>query len=200
MSVATYSKPTVTEQEFASIGVAPNMGLTSDAEDDVLHEHLQKKNYPRWGATQEELNKISFASRRMMIAGGFLDIALFTTNCEQLKFAIESEYLITDTRFKFVIVMLAVSLTLQAVMALLFFMMGFFDNGRYSQRRQRFINNVIMLLVALVTLVNIVISTFSNKGEIANLLMKIKDEIRVHNDGMVENVTKKYLAYNLFHS
>lgn len=48
-----------------------------------------------------------------MIAGGFLDIALFTTNCEQLKFAIESEYLITDTRFKFVIVMLAVSLTLQ---------------------------------------------------------------------------------------
>lgn len=48
-------------------------------------------------------------------------------------------------------------------MALLFFMMGFFDNGRYSQRRQRFINNVIMLLVALVTLVNIVISTFSNK-------------------------------------
>ncbi|XP_022658899.1 uncharacterized protein LOC111249373 isoform X2 [Varroa destructor] len=150
MSVATYSKPTVTEQEFASIGVAPNMGLTSDAEDDVLHERLQKKNYPRWGATQEELNKISFASRRMMIAGGFLDIALFTTNCEQLKFAIESEYLITDTRFKFVIVMLAVSLTLQ--------------------------------------------------GEIANLLMKIKDEIRVHNDGMVENVTKKYLAYNLFHS
>lgn len=38
------------------------------------------------------------------------------------------------------------------------------------------------------------------QGEIANLLMKIKDEIRVHNDGMVENVTKKYLAYNLFHS
>ena len=49
----------------------------------------------------------------MMIAGGFLDIALFTTNCEQLKFAIDSKNLSNVGRYQFVVVMLAISLVLQ---------------------------------------------------------------------------------------
>lgn len=56
-------------------------------------------------------------------------------------------------------------------MAMLFFIAGFLtESGTMKQqaRRQRFFNNTIMLLVALVTLVNIVISTFSNKVRLSS--------------------------------
>lgn len=56
---------------------------------------------------------MSLTSKRMMIAGGFLDIALFTTNCEQLKFALDSKSLTSQGRYHFVVIMLAISLTLQ---------------------------------------------------------------------------------------
>lgn len=78
-----------------------------------LRDDAQARRERPSGATQGELDEISLTSKRMMIAGGFLDIALFTTNCEQLKFAIESQHLTTQARFTFVLIMLAVSLTLQ---------------------------------------------------------------------------------------
>ncbi|XP_018497274.1 uncharacterized protein LOC100906616, partial [Galendromus occidentalis] len=124
---------------------------------------------------KNEYDEMSLTSRRMMIAGGFLDIALFTTNCEQLKFAIDSKELSNIGRYQFVIVMLAVSLTLQGIMAILFFASGFFSEIKESSRkRRRIINHVILIMVALVTLVNIVITTFSNKAEIAKFCMSMK--------------------------
>lgn len=59
-------------------------------------------------------------------------------------------------------------------MAILLFASGFFAESKDSRKKQRIINHVIMILVALVTLVNIVISTFSNKAEIAKFCMNMK--------------------------
>lgn len=66
-------------------------------------------------------------------------------------------------------------------MAILLFSSGFFADSSRSRKNQRIINHVIMALVALVTLVNIVISTFSNKAEIAKLCMSMKQANDVMN-------------------
>ncbi|OQR77905.1 hypothetical protein BIW11_06760 [Tropilaelaps mercedesae] len=189
-AVATYSVNT--ERDSASGGLLLCSAPTNDCEGHVTFEKHTPNNVLS-NANRVELDKLSLTSKRMMIAGGFLDIALFTTNCEQLKFAIESQHLTTPSRFNFILIMLAVSLALQVVMAVLFTIMGFLTDTRSSLKQQRFINNIIMVLIALVTLLNIVISTFSNKGAIAKYCLYMQKEIAIYDGETIGNYTGQYI-------
>ncbi|GFY18296.1 hypothetical protein TNCV_2047021 [Trichonephila clavipes] len=104
-------------------------------------------------------------TRRITIAGGFLDIALFTTNCEQLKFVLElGEFHIY---YHQVLVLLITSLVLQLLVGFTMFLMG--CQGIYKDGKEtysNFLNHSTMGLVALITIINIFISTFGPKGTV----------------------------------
>ncbi|GFT94353.1 hypothetical protein NPIL_178061 [Nephila pilipes] len=104
-------------------------------------------------------------TRRITIAGGFLDIALFTTNCEQLKFVLElGEFHIYYNQ---VLALLITSLVLQLLVGFTMFLMG--CQGIYKDGNEtysNFLNHSTMGLVALITIINIFISTFGPKGTV----------------------------------
>ncbi|KAF8785892.1 uncharacterized protein LOC129958955 [Argiope bruennichi] len=103
-------------------------------------------------------------TRRITIAGGFLDIALFTTNCEQMKFVLElGEYHIY---YRQVLGLLITSLILQLLVGLTMFLLGCHVVNKYSSETySNVLNHATMGLVALITITNIFISTFGPKGD-----------------------------------
>ncbi|KFM68874.1 Ninjurin-2, partial [Stegodyphus mimosarum] len=104
-------------------------------------------------------------TRRITIAGGFLDIALFTANCEQLKFVLELGYF--DIYYKHVLGLLITSLVLQLLVGLTMFLLGCqVIKSASDETYSNFLNHTTMGLVALITIVNIFISTFGPKGTV----------------------------------
>lgn len=104
-------------------------------------------------------------TRRITIAGGFLDIALFTANIEQLKFILEvGPFYIY---YRQVLGLIITSLVLQMLVGLTMFLLGChvmkkIDEETYSN----YLNHLTMGLVALITIVNIFIGTFGPKGTV----------------------------------
>ncbi|GBL96469.1 hypothetical protein AVEN_229923-1 [Araneus ventricosus] len=103
-------------------------------------------------------------TRRITIAGGFLDIALFTTNCEQMKFVLElGEF---HVYYHQVLGLLITSLILQLLVGLTMFLLGcHVIHKDSSETYSNVLNHVTMGLVALITIINIFISTFGPKGD-----------------------------------
>ncbi|KAG8201343.1 hypothetical protein JTE90_016820 [Oedothorax gibbosus] len=102
-------------------------------------------------------------TRRITIAGGFLDIALFTANCEQLKFVLELGK--WHIYYNEVLGLLITSLVLQLLVGLTMFLLGCQVVHKVSDETySNFLNHATMGLVALITIVNIFINIFGPKG------------------------------------
>lgn len=107
----------------------------------------------------------SLMTRRITIAGGFLDIALFTANCEQLKFVLELGTL--HIYYNHVLGLLITSLVLQLLVGFTMFLLGCQVIQKVSDETySNVLNHITMGLVALITIVNIFIGTFGPKGTV----------------------------------
>merc|ERR1711894_190563 len=94
------------------------------------------------------------------IAQGMLDVALLTANASQLKYVLQ----LGENVHPFYHLMLAliiVSIVLQVIVGILFLVIGGLNiNDDPDQRTADILNDVITVLVFLITLVNIVINGF----------------------------------------
>ncbi|XP_054709622.1 ninjurin-B-like [Uloborus diversus] len=120
-------------------------------------------------ATETKVTANDFGSqlmtRRITIAGGFLDIALFTANCEQLKFVLELGNF--HIYYQQVLGLIITSLILQLLVGFTMFLLGCKVLKKTSDETyNNFLNHSTMVLVTLITVVNIFISTFGPKGTI----------------------------------
>ncbi|XP_015604251.1 ninjurin-2 isoform X6 [Cephus cinctus] len=93
------------------------------------------------------------------IAQGMLDIALLTANASQLKYILQ-----VGTQHEFYILMLSlicVSIGLQAVVGILYLIVGGLDINRERDHRAALIlNDLILVGVFLISLVNVLVSGF----------------------------------------
>jgi len=94
------------------------------------------------------------------IAQGLLDVALLTANASQLKYVLQVGY----DKHPFYYLMLSliiISMILQLIVGILFLVIGGMDiNKKPSQRTADILNNVIVVLIFLITLVNVIINGF----------------------------------------
>merc|ERR1719150_306325 len=94
------------------------------------------------------------------IAQGMLDVALLTANASQLKYVLQ----LGENVHPFYHLMLAliiVSIVLQVIVGILFLVIGGLNiNDDPDQRTADILNDVITVLVFLITLVNVVINGF----------------------------------------
>ncbi|XP_015926879.1 ninjurin-2-like [Parasteatoda tepidariorum] len=102
-------------------------------------------------------------TRRISIAGGFLDIALFSANCEQLKFVLELGNL--HIYYNEVLGLIIASLVLQLLVGLTLFLMGC-QISKEKEVYSNVLNHTTMGLVAIITIINLFIHTFGPKGTV----------------------------------
>ncbi|XP_034941479.1 ninjurin-2 isoform X2 [Chelonus insularis] len=115
--------------------------------------------------TGKSLDPNRYATKKT-IAQGMLDIALLTANASQLKYILQ-----VGKKHEFYTLMLSLiclSIGLQAVVGILFIIVGGLDiNRRRDQWAANIINDIILIAVFVISLINVVISgfgmEFSNK-------------------------------------
>merc|ERR1711997_1036520 len=94
------------------------------------------------------------------IAQGMLDIALLTANASQLKYVLQ----LGEERHDFYHLMLALiilSIVLQAIVGILFLVIGGFNiNEEPKEKVADILNDIITVLVFIITLINVVINGF----------------------------------------
>merc|ERR1719483_1328655 len=94
------------------------------------------------------------------IAQGMLDVALLTANASQLKYVLQ----LGEERHEFYHLMLALiilSIVLQALVGILFLVIGGFNiNEEPKKKVADILNDIITILVFVITLINVIISGF----------------------------------------
>merc|ERR1712141_890425 len=133
-------------QRFESL----KMSQSSQVQPDDLYEREQRR---------KTLDANRYATKKT-IAQGMLDVALLTANASQLKYVLQ----VGENVHPFYHLMLAliiVSIVLQVIVGILFLVIGGLNiNDDLDQRTADILNDVITVLVFLITLVNIVINGF----------------------------------------
>merc|ERR1712156_648431 len=94
------------------------------------------------------------------IAQGMLDVALLTANASQLKYVLQ----LGEDRHDFYHLMLALiilSIVLQAIVGILFLVIGGFNiNEEPKEKVADILNDIITVLVFIITLINVIINGF----------------------------------------
>ncbi|XP_054708949.1 ninjurin-1-like [Uloborus diversus] len=99
---------------------------------------------------------------RKTVAQGMMDIALLTANASQLKHVLAT----ADTHDYYLInlVLIASSMTLQILVGILLVVVGRWNiNRRKEQNIANLTNNVIVILIFLITVVNVLITAFGDE-------------------------------------
>merc|ERR1712241_734466 len=106
------------------------------------------------------------------IAQGMLDVALLTANASQLKYVLQ----LGDSHpfYELMISLIVISIVLQVVAGILFLVIGGLNinEGSPNQRTADILNDVIVVIIFLITLINVVNSGFgiraTDPGQIKN--------------------------------
>ncbi|RWS27514.1 Ninjurin-1-like protein [Leptotrombidium deliense] len=103
-------------------------------------------------------------STRKTVAQGMMDIALMTANASQLKYVLLNA---ANHRYlEVTISLLTVSIILQIVVGIILIFLGRWNiNYRGDQRRSDMANNAVVILIFLITVVNVMISSFGPNGQ-----------------------------------
>jgi len=131
----------------------------------------------------KEINQLDISERRpgldanryatkKTIAQGMLDVALLTANASQLKYVLQ----LGDSHpfYELMISLIVISIILQVVAGILFLVIGGLNinDGSPNQRTADILNDVIVVVIFLITLINVVISGFgiraTDPGQIKN--------------------------------
>ncbi|XP_046473374.1 ninjurin-B-like [Neodiprion pinetum] len=103
----------------------------------------------------------NYAARKT-VAQGMMDIALLTSNANQLKSLIEYQSHVKT--YLFVMVLICVSLVLQITVGVTLIFKGRFDSKFKDKAAAARVNKYIMTAVFLITVINIFIAVFSTGG------------------------------------
>ncbi|KAG6454818.1 hypothetical protein O3G_MSEX008889 [Manduca sexta] len=99
-----------------------------------------------------------------------LDIALLASNASQLKYVLQFGPI--HEFYTLLIALITISIILQLVLGMLCVIVGSLDvNRNENQQPARFYNNIIVLLIFIISIINIVISAFSIKHTTGPLIM-----------------------------
>ncbi|XP_059078728.1 ninjurin-2-like isoform X3 [Tigriopus californicus] len=108
---------------------------------------------------RKRLDANRYATKKTL-AQGMLDIALLTANASQLKYVLQ----VGEEKHPFfylLLVLIISSIVLQASVGVLFLIIGGLNiNKEPNQKRANILNDVIVVLIFLITLDNVVISGF----------------------------------------
>lgn len=106
---------------------------------------------------------LNIYATRKTVAQGMMDIALLTANASQLKQVLR----LADAHDYYLInlVLIGTSMTLQIIVGILLVLVGRWNiNNRKEQGVANNTNNVIVILIFLITVVNVLISAFGDEG------------------------------------
>jgi len=117
---------------------------------------------------QQLINSESIVNQRMAsIAGGFLDFALFVADVEHLKFILDTGK--EDVKnYDLLLGLLITSLSLQVIVGVLLFIVGFRNNSNQTKEEAKWtqiVNQIVVGLVSVIALINVFITTFGDRGE-----------------------------------
>ncbi|XP_067132119.1 ninjurin-A-like [Centruroides vittatus] len=106
---------------------------------------------------------VNLYATKKSVAQGMLDIALLTSNASQLRYLLQEP---KNASYYIAIVCLSISITLQIVVGiLLLFNAKYNINKTHQQSRAELMNNLTTIGVFLITVVNILASSFSGSSE-----------------------------------
>jgi len=134
-------------------------------------------------ASMKEVNQSEQSERRpgldanryatkKTIAQGMLDVALLTANASQLKYVLQLGN--SHPFYELMLSLIVISIILQIVAGILFLVIGGLNmnDGSPNQKTANTLNDVIVVIVFLITLINVVISGFgiraSDPGQISS--------------------------------
>ncbi|XP_053211661.1 ninjurin-1-like isoform X2 [Panonychus citri] len=135
-----------------------------------LHHHLIA------GPMSPELPKssnmpmdVNIYATRKTVAQGMMDIALMTANASQLKYILINS---ADHRyFAVTLSLLTFSIILQIVVGIILIFLGRWNiNFRGDHRKAESANNAVLILIFLITIVNIMITSFAPGPEEGKLI------------------------------
>ncbi|XP_037924828.1 ninjurin-2 isoform X2 [Hermetia illucens] len=93
------------------------------------------------------------------IAQGMLDIALLTANASQLKYILQVGE--RHEFYKLMLILISSSIVLQLIVGILFVVIGSLNiNRKKDQTAAVYLNDIILVMVFLISLVNVIISGF----------------------------------------
>ncbi|RWS02888.1 Ninjurin-1-like protein, partial [Dinothrombium tinctorium] len=130
----------------------------------VAHHHHHHppiaSEYPKTSNMPLDMN---IYSTRKTVAQGMMDIALMTANASQLKYVLLNA---TNHRYlEVTISLLTISIVLQIVVGIILIFLGRWNiNYRGDQRRADMANNSVVIIIFLITVVNVMISSFGPTG------------------------------------
>jgi len=140
-------------------------------DDDQQPEKAQYNRIPmddwvkRWEGKKENVKSLLNINRyatKKTISQGMLDIALFASNASQLKYLMQvgevHEY------YTEMVALVVTSIVLQIIVGLLFFLIAMINvNDEESHASAKILNNIILVIVFIITLINAFINGFGIK-------------------------------------
>lgn len=126
------------------------------------HHHHHTMSLPPMGEVAKTSNMpldMNIYATRKTVAQGMMDIALMTANASQLKYV-----LLNAQRHKYLeatISLITLSILIQVIIGIILIFLGRWNiNYRGDQRKADLANNVVVILIFLVTVVNVMVSAF----------------------------------------
>lgn len=102
---------------------------------------------------------INIYATRKTVAQAMMDIALLTANASQLKYVLNHSEI--HDYFVVNVVLIGSSIFLQVIVGILLILVGRSNiNQRKHQRKAEDLNNAVVILIFLITVINVIISAF----------------------------------------
>merc|ERR1712083_43739 len=123
-------------------------------------ENMSQRVTPEFFDNRKRGLDVNRYATKKTIAQGMLDVALLTANASQLKYVLQ----LGEDKHDFYYLMLALiilSIVLQAIVALLFLVIGGFNiNEEPNEKVADILNDIITVLVFVITVINVIINGF----------------------------------------